>query len=224
MTRHRISFVRGFTLVELLISITIIIVLAAIAFSVGKKVVRSANSARDLATMRQVFSTIPIYASDNNGLLPGPVNSGVKATWGPQSTGRLSYYIASYLGYENPERDEFLPAMGYTWQRDERSRDAPCSYMREDVPLEPGSTVTIKPFGHPLRSGEDRKPKTMAAVFSQIDPSRTWAISDIDQQHPDIGNAGWKRDIPEEMSQGIYRHAIYFDGHSGKLNKDNEPQ
>lgn len=213
---------KGFTLLELLISITIVVVLVAIGFAVGQRGIRAGNSSKDMASMRQIFGTIPMYASDNNGLLPGPVNTGVKATYGPQSTGRLSFYIAPYLGYEDPERDEFLPAMGYSWQRDDASQNAPCAYLRENVPLSRGSTETIKPFGHPLRNGDDRKPKTMAFALSRISASRTWALSDLDQQHPDVGNPGWKKLIPEEMSHGSFRIAIFFDGHAGKLNKDNE--
>jgi len=225
MSRHlRISSSRGFTLLEILISITLLVVLVAIGFAVGKRGMRSANSARDTGSMRQIFSTIPMYAADHNGMLPGPVNTGVKATYGPQSTGRLSFYIASYLGYQNPERDEFLPAMGYSWQRDDASKNAPCAYLRENVPLKQGSTESIRPFGHPLRSGDDRKPKSMALTLSRIQPSRTWALSDLDQQHPDVANPGWKKLIPEEMSHGTFRIAIFFDGHAGKLNKDNEIQ
>lgn len=214
---------KGFTMLELMISITIVAVLVAIGLVVAKRGLRSANSAQDMASMRQIFSTFPMYAADNNGMLPGPVNTGVKATYGPQSTGRLSFYIASYLGYENPERDEFLPAMGYSWQRDDESKNAPCAFLREDVPLRPGSTETIKPFGHPLRSGDDRKPKSMAFALGRIEAARAWVLSDLDQQHPDLGNPGWKNLIPEEMSRGTFRIAIFFDGHAGKLNKDNDP-
>jgi len=213
---------RGFTIVELLVTVTIIIVLATLAFIFARKAIDQANSARDMATMRQVFSTIPLYAADHNDTLPGPINTGVKAVYGPQSTGRLSYYIATYFGYEDPERDEFLPAMGYSWQRDAASRNAPCAFMRELVPKADGRG-TIRPFGHPLRSGEARIPTTMAAVLGQIDPMRIWAISDLDQQHPDVKNPGWKKDIPPEMSHGKYRIAIFFDGHAGKLDIDNTP-
>jgi prepilin-type N-terminal cleavage/methylation domain-containing protein len=222
-TRHQTAPRRGFTLIELLVVIAILVVLAALVFVIGKGAIAQANNMRDTSTMRQVFDTIPLYAADHNGVLPGPINTGVKAVYGPQSTGRLSYYVAEYFGYVDPKRDEFLDAMSYSWQRDERSRNAPCAYIREDVPLAVG-TGTIKPFGHPLRSGADRVPMSMAAVFAQIDPARTWAISDLDQQHPDIGSPSWKADIPVEMSHGKFRIAIYFDGHAGKLDKDNKPR
>ena len=213
----------GFTLVELMVCMVIVAVLAALAFALSRKAIRNANSAKDMATMRQIFQAFPLYAADNNGYLLGPANTGVKATYGPQSTGRLSYYIAPYFGYEDLERDEFMPPMAYSWPKDEVSRNVPCAYLREDVPLRNEKEETYKPFGHPLRKGDDRTPKKMSAVFSKIDVSRTWVISDLDQPHPDVGSPGWKSEIPAEMSHGNYRLAIFFDGHAGKLNKDNEP-
>ncbi|MFC7337784.1 type II secretion system protein [Haloferula chungangensis] len=213
----------GFTLVELMVTIVIVSVLAALAFALSRKAIRNANSVKDMATMRQIFQTFPLYAADNNGFMPGPANTGVKATYGPQSTGRLSYYIAPYLGYENLERDDFLEAMSYSWQKSAASRDAPCAYLRETVPVGNEEEETYKPFGHPLRAGSDREPKKMSAVFSKVNIARTWILSDLDQQHPDVGNPEWKSEIPVDMSHGNYRLAIFLDGHAGKLNKDNEP-
>lgn len=221
---HRLhSHKRGFTLIELLISITIIVVLAAIVVTVGKRIVQSANGARDLVTMRGLYNTIPLYAADHNDFLPGPLWTNIAAAYNPSSNGRLCNYIYPYLGYEDPVKGEFFPAMAYTWQKTDAQKSAPCAFMRKAVPLSPTDRTTIMPFGHPQSSGDNRKPRTMSSVFSQIDISRTWAMSDIDQLHPDIkGNPGWKKSIPEEMSHGTYRIAIYFDGHSGKLNQDNE--
>ena len=212
----------GFTLVELMVVIVIVSVLAALAFSLSKRALRSANSARDMSTMRQMFQTFPLYASDNNGYLPGPLYTGVKAEYRPQASGRLANFIAPYLGYENPKVDEFLPLMAFTWQKTQASREANSSYLRAELPLRGDEDETIMPYGHPQRA--DRDPKKYSAVLGRIDAARTWAMSDLDQQHPDIGNPSWKNEIPEEMSHGTFRLAIYFDGHAGKLDKDNNPK
>ena len=118
--------------------------------------------------------------------------------------------------------NEFLPYMAYSWQNDEASRNAPCAYIRELVPHVSGRGA-VRPFGHPLRSGQARIPMSLAGLMSQIDAVSTWCISDIDQQHPDIANPGWKDSIPEEMSHGKYRIAGFFDGHAGRLDIDNNP-
>lgn len=212
----------GFTLVELMVVIVIVVVLASLVFALSKRAIKSANSVKDMAAMRQVYQTLPMYAADNNGYFPGPLYTGVKAVYRPSSRGRLANYIAPYLGYENPSVDEFLPAMAYSWQKTAASRNANCAFIRRDVPIKGSEEETIRPFGHLPSGGE---PKKMNAVMSQIDPVRSWVITDLDQQHPDVieNNPGWRNEIPEEMSHGVYRLAIYFDGHAGKLNVDNEP-
>lgn len=215
---------RGFTLVELLVVITMVAVLVAIVFSFSRTAMKKANGMRDMATMRGIWNMIPIYVADNNGMLPGPINTGQKALYGPASTGRLSFFLAEQMGYKNPERDDAFQQLAFSWQKSEAALKAPCFYMPEKVKRDNGTDEEIRPWGHPLRSGTDRRPQSLASVISRIDPAREWAISDLDQLHPGIGNAGWKSDIPAEMSHGDYRIAIYFDGHADKLNVDNEPR
>lgn len=220
-TNRKLSESHGFTLVELMVSIVIVAVLASLAFALSKKGIRSANSVKDLATMRQIYQTIPLYAGDNNGFLPGPIYTGVKAVYRPAARGRLANYIAPYLGYDNPAEDEYLPAMGYSWQKTEVSRNTNCAFIRKDVPVRGSEDELIRPFGHLPSGGE---PMKMNAVFSKVDLARTWMISDLDQKHPDIGNPSWRSEIPEEMSHYTYRLAIYYDGHAGKLDEDNNPR
>lgn len=59
----------GFTLVELLVTITIIIVLAALVFTVTGKVRASAQQANALSAMRQIGIANVSYYSENNGQL-----------------------------------------------------------------------------------------------------------------------------------------------------------
>lgn len=65
---------------------------------------------------------------------------------------------------------------------------------------------------------------TIIVVLSKIDGSRTWAMTDVDQLHPDAINAAWLPNVPEGMAHGDYRLAIYFDGSSGKVNVKNQPK
>ena len=58
---------RGFTLVELLVTITIVITLAGIIFSVTRKVRQSALASGRLADMRQSGTLLLGIASENNG-------------------------------------------------------------------------------------------------------------------------------------------------------------
>lgn len=212
----------GFTLVELLVVIVIIVILVGIVFTTSRMALRKAGGVKDMGKMRDIYSLIPTYASDHNGLLPGPLFSGQKSMYGQPSSGRLSYYIAEYIGATNAKNNEVIEAMTFSWQKSQASRQAPSfimpRYIATDGPV--SNANRVQPWGYPAIN----QPLQMAGVISRIDPARQWAMSDLDQLHPDVGNATWKPDIPAEMSHGDYRIAIYFDGHAGKLNVDNEPR
>lgn len=62
--------VKGFTLVELLVVITIIAILAAILFPVFARTREKARSASCQNSLRQISTAIKIYNSDNDGKMP----------------------------------------------------------------------------------------------------------------------------------------------------------
>ena len=68
---HRASLrSAGFTLMEILVVIAIILVLAAIAFPVIATVQSRANKAYAMNNMKQLGSAAGAYSSQNDGLLP----------------------------------------------------------------------------------------------------------------------------------------------------------
>lgn len=64
----------AFTLIELLVVITIIAILASIAFPVFNTVTERANQTKDLANIRQIGVTLKLFAGDNNGSFPTKVD------------------------------------------------------------------------------------------------------------------------------------------------------
>jgi prepilin-type N-terminal cleavage/methylation domain-containing protein len=60
----------AFTLIELLVVITIIAILASIAFPVFNTVTERANQTKDLANIRQIGVTLKLFAGDHNGNFP----------------------------------------------------------------------------------------------------------------------------------------------------------
>lgn len=96
---------RGFTLVELLVVITIIITLAAMTFAVTGKIRASAQEANALSAMRQIGLANVAYYTENNGAInvirdateKGPYE-GAGGKWVSNSfMGRMQPYLFSGL-------------------------------------------------------------------------------------------------------------------------------
>ena len=71
---------RGFTLMEILVVVAIILVLAAIALPVVSSVKMRANKANAMSNMRQLGAGFLTYASQNDGTLPSEDSKGTD-TW-----------------------------------------------------------------------------------------------------------------------------------------------
>lgn len=221
---------QGFTLVELLVTITIIIVLAALTFVGSSLFIKRANAAKDAATLRQVFYCINMYAADNNDYLPGPLFTGqTPVCKNPLSSNikewrRLAECFAPYLGKADPKSGEVIESMTSSWQKTEAQQNSPSYYMQQKLPIGDSGTVFQCPWGKPApASTEQRVPMKLQTVLAQPKAGRTWAMTELDQMHPDIGTASWKADVPAGMIHGSYRLALYFDGSVGKVDKDNSP-
>ncbi len=214
------TYRRGFTLVELLVVITIILVLATLGFMGSSIFLKRAAAVKDVANMKGMWSAVSMYASDHAGVLPGPLFAGQRPEYNPSpGAGRLTTYIAEYLGYDNPEKDEPILPMVASWQK--KDTRTPNYYFQRRIPTTVSNgSANIEPWGYPGAS----KPMNMSGAMSVIDSSRKWAFSDLDQLHPGAAGAGWINELPDHMSHGDYRLACYYDGHIGKLDKDNNPK
>ncbi len=213
---------RGFTLVELLVSITIIAVLAALGFMGSASFMKRAGAVKDVANMKNIWSGITLYAADHNDTLPGGLFSGQKPEYTVNAAnGRLAYFIAPYLGYTEAKEGDTIEPMVSSWQKNSIQKGTNTYWMRIDVPTAADPTKTFRPWGYAYAG----KPMQMTAAMSKIDPTRTWAFTDLDQLHPDAiaAGAGWIKEVPEKMAHGSYRLAMYFDGSAGKVDVKNKP-
>src|SRR5262245_27445470 len=66
---------RGLTLVELMIVVTIIAIIAAVAIAVYQDIVKKSKLAADQAVVSSLRSAVAIYYGRSNGLFPGTLTS-----------------------------------------------------------------------------------------------------------------------------------------------------
>jgi prepilin-type N-terminal cleavage/methylation domain-containing protein/prepilin-type processing-associated H-X9-DG protein len=105
----------GFTLIELLVVILIIVVLAAITFTITRHVIAKAHQVGCVGVMRQVGIATAGYIQDNNDRMPAPIAvNGQIPNYAVRSATTLSgktlfSQLAPYLGLEEPSRPTGLP-------------------------------------------------------------------------------------------------------------------
>jgi prepilin-type N-terminal cleavage/methylation domain-containing protein len=95
----RVNRHRGFTLVELLVCITIIIVLAALVFSITGKIRASAQQATAMSSLRQIGIANVAYSSENNGDINVIRDTG---EWGSFEGPGSAYASNSFVGRMQP--------------------------------------------------------------------------------------------------------------------------
>ncbi|QNN23612.1 prepilin-type N-terminal cleavage/methylation domain-containing protein [Planctomycetales bacterium ZRK34] len=91
MRRH------GFTLIELLVVVAIIALLIAILLPSLSKARDTAKRITCMANLRQIGTTVVMYAGDYKQSLPGPSSYGQFVGYGHPYTG-VSGYVAPYMG------------------------------------------------------------------------------------------------------------------------------
>lgn len=89
----------GFTLVELLVSVTIIITLAALVFAVTVKVRSSAQQTSAMFALQQIGTANLAYSSENNGAINVVRDAG---EWGPWEGNGMRYATNSFIGRMAP--------------------------------------------------------------------------------------------------------------------------
>ena len=77
------------TLVELLVTVAIAALLAAVALPTMERATRRAGIAQSTSNLRSISSLVPAYAADHNGILP-PLETADSMTWDVQLIGQAT--------------------------------------------------------------------------------------------------------------------------------------
>jgi prepilin-type N-terminal cleavage/methylation domain-containing protein/prepilin-type processing-associated H-X9-DG protein len=105
----------GFTLVELLVVITIIVVLAGISFTATRSLRLSASKVADMQNLRSLSAAAMAAGSDNAGRLPTIHPANQSAPYWLQSRETLQSYGITKEACYAPTRDIYGGAPTYAW-------------------------------------------------------------------------------------------------------------
>jgi prepilin-type N-terminal cleavage/methylation domain-containing protein len=196
----------AFTLVELIVTIAIISILAALLLPAAGSARSAGDRTKAIASMRTIGGAIGLYAADKNGFFPGRLWPGQIAELDPNIDGRLARELAPYLGIETPTQPKLLELFMPPAYR-KVTAPAALSTSRTfvmNMKVASGNT-TINPWGS-RASNDGSMPLRLGCV-----PANAWGFSDADRLHPRVVSASWAANTPAAPVHGK-RLAWFFNG------------
>lgn len=196
----------GFSLIELLAGISVLVVLALLSFSVFSKVAEGARNTGCVANLAQVGAAVQLYANDHDMELPGPLYSNQSAWYSQNSSGALAMYLATYAGMPPPDA-------AYRWcsifscpswkaaVSNPMDRNAQVYHIIQNNALP--SAKKGSPFGYPGSTVLPTPMKLMAITHALR--STIPAITDIN-----LSSTG-------KPAHKTFRNTLYFDWHVESL-------
>ncbi len=208
----------GFTLIEVLVVVSIISILAALVVPVLGKMNVSANITRSLSNQRTIAAAALTYANEN-GTLPGP-------TWTFISSPEYERLLPEAEQKKNLRRilADYIPERKNVWIG---SNPKTAEVSKDMVVLALNNRTTTEParfFGYPSSrtTTQPKNPIQIASAdyqrgtrgYDVTQPSQIWMISDVDNvNYNGLPNG----DEFAPINGG--RVYVFFDGH-GSFVKD----
>ena len=209
---------RAFTLVELLVTIAIIAILAALGMTAYRSVMAAANGAKCTSNLRTVGQAITLYVEDSSflkftngtanptqGQLPGPLNVGQIPICSKNYQSMLGFLLYPYLGLPEPTKVDLVVAVLQCpgWKKEVKKKDGVSYLATNSFTYE---NTVYRPFGYPFASG------AMKMTAMPIQPSRIVVLKDADQMCPEAGG-DWLSNLPAKPVHNGKRNTLYLDGH-----------
>jgi len=216
---------QAFTLVELLVTIAIIGILAALVLTALSQAKEKADRTHCASNLKQLGVTIQLYADDQSDQLPGPCWLGLYEEYDNMDFTRMPYYIAPYMGLPAAQatpQDAPLarcPSAAKKWTPGDvttnlMSNYVPLSYMAALEITNITSGVVTRPFGYPYtqppyNTDTNEAPKQLHNIYN---PTMSWALTDVDQQNGKPA-AYYYDYLPVNPVHGSVRNNLFFDWH-----------
>jgi prepilin-type N-terminal cleavage/methylation domain-containing protein len=210
----------AFSLVELLVTIAVIAVLAAMAVGVAPGLLARADSADALAKIRQMGAAVLHYPADHNGFLP-PLFPGQVLEYEEGRGGRIVTECAAYLGIGAVSAKFLVTQLmprAYAKLAEPKDKNTMRVYVMNTAVTNNG--VVINPFGRVTSPGKPPTGNTTLAAIGGAGPA--WMMSTADQRQPNVGSAPWRNNTPPEPPLENTRAIFRFDG-AGELQEIDAP-
>ena len=210
--------VAAFTLVEMLVVMTVIALMAAMLLPAVARVKRKGAQAKCMSNLKQTGIALEMFTEDNADMLPGPLVASARASYDSDNSGReLIFYLASYLGDPRPSTKTVVSKVfrcpGYERYAPGLDGSNPLFgrkifLLNDDMDPDPGRR--LPPFGYP----DEAKPLNITTLANNAPPSSVFAVSDADRSIPILNpTISWYTDLPTTPVHGSARNQLFFDGH-----------
>jgi len=211
------NFGAAFTMVELMVVISIVAVLAALLFSLAGRMRNKASSAISVSNLLQIGAAVAAYATENN-TLPGPVLTDHFPRYQNNAkSGQLGWLLKDYLP-SDPQNDNPQPRMFYVSVLDYPAAKADAknpesspkpTYMVFLKQTDSITGATFWPMGNynPNGAGNTTPAMTTPQLSARETRGKPW-ITEVDRI---IRPSTSKYGAPEEPPHGKSRNTLMFD-------------
>jgi prepilin-type N-terminal cleavage/methylation domain-containing protein len=197
----------GFTLVELLVVIVIVASLAALALTLGPRMMARAKFTESIQNIRQIAPLLTTYAADNNMTLP-PVRGDVRL---PDGTVELLQWNEVCLSLIYPDTDLETMRNQTWWDKNKVILKNPL--FRNNTPLKPGYAMNEMIAQNVDDNGDLTTPIPLALI---PDASRTPLVAPYSDFYYSFSSgqiAGFKKEpLSDLLSEGKLP-VVFVDGH-----------
>lgn len=207
------SRIRGFTLTELLVVISIIAVLALVVFASARRIINSAHKAVCVQNLHGIGNAIQAYCMENNNRLPGPLNVGQSARFNPNATSpgpQLVHYIAPYL---EGARDSDTPYIVNNFGCPALMKKMPPSNIEAPILYRMGHDDLEDIYGRKGFPWIWNNPAGISGKpwrLDQIEPRSAGRVYAMIEQDQTLGGT-WANNGATGPAHGKERMALYFD-------------
>lgn len=228
----------AFSLVEMLVTLSIIIVLGVLLIPALQRARLSAMRTSDLGNLKQVGIAILSFAADNDQRLPGPTPTGQRPYY--RGTDRahdapfLAFFLAPYLGCPTPATTSsdlnICPPLISSGVKAIKGATVfneinyIVNYGTTNLPGDAIAAWRRTLFGSNFYS-PPLTPAKLPTLAQAVPLNEVWMMCNADQEctAPSLMASGWFSSLPLKPVHGTTRNFLYVDGHVEALPKTVQP-